>query len=215
MRGQEDERSAAPDRVRRSARAGRDPLPPGFYLRPAELVARELLGCRLYSSVGGRLCGSEIVETEAYVGPDDEASHAHRRFGTTRRNAVMVGPAGLAYVYLIYGMHWCLNAVTGPEGFPAAVLIRAARPLEGVEVARERRPGRTDRDLMRGPGRLCRALGVEGALNGHPLTAPPLWIEPGAGVPDPDVARGPRVGISRATELPLRFWVRGSAWVSG
>lgn len=212
----EHERSAASPGARRSVRPAPSPtaLPPEFYLRPAEEVARDLLGCRVLSAPGGRLCGGEIVETEAYVGPDDEASHAHRRFGRTARNAPMFGPPGIAYVYLIYGMHWCLNAVTGAEGFPAAVLLRAARPTVGVDAARERRPGRSDRDLMRGPGNLCRALGITGEWNGHPLSASPLWIEPGEPVPDASVVRGPRIGISRAADLPLRFRVSGSEWVS-
>jgi DNA-3-methyladenine glycosylase len=205
-------RSAAPTRARRSVRSA---LPTDFFLRPADEVARDLLGCRVRSHVDGRPCGGEIVETEAYTGPEDEASHAHVRFGRTARNSVMFGPPGLAYVYLIYGMHWCLNAVTGPGDFPAAVLIRAARPVEGIDTARERRPGRPDRDLMRGPGNLCRALGVTGVLNGHPLDESPLWIEAGAAIPDDAVARGPRVGISRAVEEPLRFWADGSRWVSG
>lgn len=206
------DRSAALARARRSVRSA---LPAEFFLRPADEVARDLLGCHLRSEADGRLCSGEIVETEAYTGPEDEASHAHRRFGRTPRNSVMFGPPGIAYVYLIYGMHWCVNAVTGPEDFPAAVLIRAARPVEGIETARERRPGRPDRDLMRGPGNLCRALGVTGALNDHPLSESPLWIEPGERVPDAAVARGPRVGISRAIEDPLRFWRAGSRWVSG
>ncbi len=207
--------SAASVGARRSTLPEGNPLPAGFYLRPAEEVARDLLGCRLVSAVEGRLCTAEIVETEAYVGPDDEASHAHSRFGRTARNSVMFGPPGIAYVYRIYGMHWCLNAVTGPEDFPAAVLLRAARPLDGLEGARARRPSRADRDLLRGPGNLCRGLGVTGALNHHPLSAAPLRIEPGERVPDAEVARGPRVGISRAADLPLRFWIAGSRWVSG
>jgi DNA-3-methyladenine glycosylase len=169
----------------------------------------------IVSTLGGARVSAEIVETEAYVGPDDEASHAHRRFGRTPRNSAMFGAAGTAYVYLIYGMHWCLNAVTSEEGFPAAVLIRAGRPVAGLEEARARRPGRPDRELMRGPANLCRALGIDGTMNGHPLDAPPLWIERGAPMPDASVVRGPRVGISRAMDLPLRFWVGGSEWVSG
>jgi DNA-3-methyladenine glycosylase len=156
----------------------------------------------------------EVVETEAYTGPEDEASHAHARVGRTPRNAVMFGLPGVAYVYRSYGIHWCLNAVTGALDFPAAVLIRALRPLEGLDAMRERRPGRPDVELMRGPGKLCRALGVDGALNGVPLDRSPLWLEAGEAVPDSAVARGPRIGISRAMEEPLRFWIRGSVWVS-
>jgi DNA-3-methyladenine glycosylase len=191
------------------------PLPLSFYDRPADVVAREMLGALIVSEVGGRRVVGEIVETEAYTGPDDEASHAHIRFGRTERNDPMFGRAGTAYVYLIYGMHWCINVVTGPEDFPAAVLIRAARPLEGIEVARERRPGRPDHELMRGPGNLARALGVDRAQNRGVVDGPPLWFAPGASVSDAEVASGPRIGIKRAADAPLRFWVRGSIWVSG
>ena len=190
------------------------PLPPEFYQRPAAEVARDLLGARLISIVEEKRCSGIIVETEAYTGPEDEASHAHIRFGRTPRNDVMFGPPGRAYVYRIYGIHWCLNAVTGEDGFPAAVLIRAAQPLENLPVMRTRRPGRTDRQLLRGPGNLCRALGVGGALNGHPVDRPPLWIEAGSFVPEQSVRRGPRIGISRAAELPLRFWIAENPWVS-
>ena len=202
---------------RRSVRStpSPDPLPPAFYDRAAEEVARDLLGCVVVSEVAGERVAGEIVETEAYVGPDDEASHGHRRFGVTRRNAVMYGEPGIAYVYRIYGMHWCLNAVTGEKGHPAAILIRAARPVAGLEAARERRPGRPDRDLMRGPANLCRAMAIDGSLNAHPLDRTPLWIEGGAAVPDAEVVTGPRVGITRAADLPLRFWLRGSEFVSG
>jgi len=190
------------------------PLGAAFFDRPAEAVARALLGAHLVSEVDGVRCVGEIVETEAYTGPEDEASHASARIGRTARNAVMFGPPGRAYVYRIYGLHWCLNAVTGPEDHPAAVLIRAARPLAGVDAMRARRGGRDERDLMRGPGNLARALGVDGELNGHPLDAPPLWLAPGAPVADAEVVRGPRIGITRAADLPLRFLVRGSSWVS-
>ncbi|HET8654205.1 MAG TPA: DNA-3-methyladenine glycosylase [Longimicrobiaceae bacterium] len=205
--------SAAPHRARRFVRA--DALPAAFYARPADVVARELLGRLVVREADGVRCSAEIVETEAYVGPHDEASHAHERFGRTARNTVMFGPPGIAYVYLIYGMHSCLNAVTGGEGFPAAVLLRAARAVDGVEQIRGRRPGRPDRELLRGPGNLCRALDVDRALNGHPLDRAPLWIEAGDPVPDREVMVGPRVGISRAVDWPLRFRVRGSPYVTG
>jgi DNA-3-methyladenine glycosylase len=190
-------------------------LPASFYERPAEQVARELLGARLVSEIGGVRCSAEIVETEAYVGPHDEASHGHERFGVTSRNQVMYGAPGIAYVYLIYGMHWCLNAVTGAAGYPAAVLLRAARPLEGADTFRVRRPGRSsEEEWLRGPGNLARALGVDGSLNLHPLQLAPLYVEAGPPVPDSQVAIGPRIGISRAVDWPLRFWVRGSRYVS-
>jgi DNA-3-methyladenine glycosylase len=192
------------------------PLPHAFYARPAKDVARDLLGTVLVSEAGGARVTAEIVEVEAYLGPHDPASHAWEKFGRTRRNDAMFGAPGIAYVYLIYGTHWCLNVVTDSEGFPGAVLVRAGRPLEGIETARERRPGRPDRELMRGPGNLARALAVTGAENYHPLDAPPLWLAAGRAVPDGEVATGPRIGIhrDRAAEWPLRFWLRGSPWVS-
>ncbi|WP_420128920.1 DNA-3-methyladenine glycosylase [Longimicrobium sp.] len=212
----EQNASAAPDvRARRSARVDPAPLPAAFYARPAEEVARDLLGALLVSEMNGLRVVAEIVETEAYVGPHDEASHAAERFGRTARNDAMFGAAGLAYVYLIYGMHWCLNVVTGDEGFGAAVLIRAARTVGGIEHARARRPGRPDRELMRGPGNLARALGVGGGLNYHPMDRAPLWIAPGRLVEDAEVAIGPRIGITRAADWPLRFWLRGDPHVSG
>lgn len=201
-----------PDRARRSELP---PLPYAFYDRPAEVVARALLGCQVVSELGGARCVGEIVETEAYTGPDDEASHANTRTGRTPRNQVMFGPAGLAYVYRSYGIHWCLNAVTGAEGFPAAVLIRALRPVEGLDAMRDRRAGRSDRELLRGPGKLCAALGIGIEQNGAPLDRPPLWITAGEPIADEAVACGPRIGIRRAAELPLRFYLRGSSWVSG
>lgn len=189
--------------------------PAEFYDRPAEEVARDLLGSVLVSTAGGQTVSGIIVETEAYVGPHDEASHAAARIGRTARNATMFAAPGTAYVYLSYGLHWCLNVVTGAEGYPAAVLIRALEPRVGLETARDRRGSvRSDRILMSGPGRLAQALGITGAENGHLLTVPPLWIQPGSTVLDVDVAIAPRIGISRAKELPLRFLVRDSAWVS-
>lgn len=211
------ERSAASGsaRARRSAVVEPAPLPLSFYDRPADVVAREMLGALIVSEVGGHRVSGEIVETEAYTGPDDEASHAHIRFGRTERNDPMFGRAGTAYVYLIYGMHWCINVATGAEGFPAAVLIRAARPVEGIETARERRPGRPDHELMRGPGNLARALAIDRTQNRGMVDGPPLWFARGSSIPDADVAAGPRIGIKRAADAPLRFWVRGSIWVSG
>lgn len=208
--------SAAPrSAARRSRRLDPGgPLPVEFYDRPADQVARELLGCRLVSEVGGVRVAGEIVETEAYTGPDDEASHAHIRFGITPRNRVMYGPPGIAYVYRIYGIHWCFNAVTCADRYPAAILVRALRLTEGIEAARSRRPGRPDRDLARGPANLCRALAIDHTLNGVPLQGPPVWIERGEAISADEVMAGPRIGITRAVDAPLRFWVRGSRYVS-
>lgn len=205
---------AIPARRSRCSPPDPSPFPPTFYDREAALVARELLGALVVSEVGGARRVAEIVETEAYTGPEDPASHAHIRFGRTHRNGVMFGPPGRAYVYRIYGLHWCLNAVTGPDGFPAAILIRAARPLEGGAAMAARRPGRSEREWLRGPGNLSRALGIDGALNGHPLNAPPLWLAPGRSIADAEVRTGPRIGITRAAEWPLRFRVAANRWVS-
>ena len=171
-----------------------------FFDRPASRVARDLLGC---SIVSGK-ARARIVETEAYVGPQDLASHASK--GRTRRTEVMFGAPGHAYVYLIYGMYWCLNAVTGRVGHPAAVLIRAAEPGVGCL-------GRAD-----GPGRLCRALGITGEMNGIDLCEPgsPLTLEEGD-APVGRVLRGPRVNVDYAgawAAKPLRFHPEGNPFVS-
>jgi DNA-3-methyladenine glycosylase len=198
------------------ARRRLKPLAPPFYARSAEVVARDLLGTLLVSTVGGEAVG-RIVETEAYVGPHDDASHAAARIGRTKRNASMFGPPGTAYVYRIYGVHWCLNIVTDAADYPAAVLIRAFEPVRGVPLMRRRRhltrPDAPDHALGRGPGNVAAALAVTGEQDGHMLAAPPLWIAAGA-VPDEAVGRGPRIGITRASDWPLRFWVLGNASVS-
>ncbi len=174
---------------------------------PCPEVARRLLGCQIVSLVGGRRVSGLVVETEAYPGPHDPASHAAERIGRTRRNASMFGPPGMAYVYFTYGMHWCLNVVTGPKGHPAAVLVRALDPLEGREVMKERRGGR--KELTSGPARLCQALGVTGELDGRPLDRAPLWLEPRFEVGDPQVGISERIGIRRAEDWPLRYYIRG------
>jgi DNA-3-methyladenine glycosylase len=175
-------------------------------------VARRLLGARLVSDVGGERTIGVIVETEAYLGPDDPASHAATRSGVTPRNRAMFGPAGHAYVYRSYGMHWCMNVVTGPEGRAGAVLLRGMEPIEGRDVMTRRR-GR-DVALGSGPGRLCQALGITGDLYGHDLADPPLRLVAGWDVPDELVRVSGRVGIRRAVDWPLRFCVRGSPGVS-
>jgi len=185
----------------------------GFFARPAQEVAPDLLGTRLLSTVDGRRAEGVVVEVEAYLGPSDPASHAATRNGRTRRNATMFGPAGVAYVYLSYGIHWCLNVVTGEEGDPGAVLIRAVDPVDGLDVMSDRR-GRSQ-DLGSGPGRVGQALGVTGALDGHDLSAPPLRLLAGWPVAPSSVGVSPRIGISRARERPLRFYVVGNASVSG
>lgn len=188
-----------------------------FFERPAEIVARELLGTFLLSEVGGLRTVGRIVETEAYTGPDDPASHAARRIGRTRRNEAMFGPPGTAYVYRIYGIHRCVNVVTDVEGFPSAVLVRAIEAIEGLPAIRARRTKRTpiaDAALGRGPGNVAAALGIAEDLDGHALDRPPLRLLRGPPVPDRDVERGPRVGVTRAIEWPLRFWIRDDPAVS-
>ena len=191
------------------------PLPPSFYARDTVVVARALLGQLLVSAVGrgGRRCLARIVETEAYVGPDDPACHA-AGWRRTPRTEVLYGPPGFAYVYFTYGMHWCVNVVTEREGYPAAVLLRAVEPLAGLTVMRRRRGAVPDAALTSGPARLTEALGIDRRLNGHRLSARPLWIERGAAVPARRVAVGPRVGIRVATDWPLRFWIRDNPFVS-
>lgn len=183
-----------------------------FLSRPVLQVARDLLGCRLVSTVDGRRTAGVIVEVEAYDGPEDPASHAATKSGITPRNSVMFGPAGRAYVYRIYGVHWCFNVVTGDEGMARAVLIRGLTPLEGEDVMRERRHRRLP--LCAGPGRLGEALGITGALYGHRLDKPPLQLLPGWTVPESTIAVSGRIGVRAAADWPYRFYVRNADGVS-
>ena len=201
-----------------STRAPRRARSRSPYAAETDEVARNLLGAVLVSTVDGHRVAGRIVETEAYLGPHDPASHAAERIGKTARNRSMFGPPGTAYVYRIYGVHWCLNAVTMPEDFPAAVLIRAVEPIAGINVMRERRwPARNagpDRLIASGPGKLAAAFGITGALDGHDLSSPPLFILPGSPVRLADISIGPRIGITRASDWPLRFCLRANPWVS-
>ena len=202
--------NAAPS-ARRSRRGAIRPA--DWYDRDTRVVARELLGAVLECETPEGLARGRIVETEAYLGADDPACHAVA--GITDRTRHLHGPPGMAYVYLIYGMHWCLNAVTEPEGVGSAVLIRAVEPLDGVALMRRRRPAaRRDADLTNGPGKLCAALGIDGRLDGHRLQRKPLLIREGDGVADADVEVTPRIGITQAAEWPLRWVVRGNPFVS-
>lgn len=186
-----------------------------WFDRPATDLARALLGCRLVHASPSGVVGGRIVETEAYRGPEDLAAHSAR--GRTPRNAVMFGAPGHLYVYLIYGLHHCLNVVAGPGEKPEAVLIRALELDEGLEIARDRRgPRAPDRRLASGPGNVGRALGVDRGLNGSDLLAGPVRIEPLVG-PVPRVSRGPRIGVAYAgawAERPLRFWIADDPHVS-
>lgn len=168
------------------------PLEPAFFARPTLEVARDLLDCRLCRATGNGILRWPITETEAYDGPHDKASHA--RAGRTRRTGVMFGPPGIWYVYLCYGIHWMLNMVTGPENYPAAILIRGAGEVSG-------------------PGRLTRRLGIDGGLDESAASrASGLWIEPGLPVDGRLVARTPRIGVDYAgpdwSSRPYRFVVQ-------
>jgi len=171
------------------------------------------LGHILLSDVDGRRVAGRIVETEAYIGPDDPACHGYRA-RRTRRNASLFGPPGTAYVYFTYGMHWCLNAVTEAPGFPAAVLIRALEPVAGLATMRRRRRGLADGELCSGPAKLCAALGVTGRLDGVSLQRGVLRIVRSSSRQRRDIIVTPRIGISRAVDWPLRFLLKGSPWVS-
>lgn len=159
------------------------------------------------------LVSVRITEVEAYAGPEDPASHAFR--GPTPRTEVMFGPAGRLYVYRSHGLHWCANVVTGPVGTASALLLRGGEVVDGLGLARHRRgPTIRDRDLARGPGRLCQALGITGAHGGVDLLGGALRLE-GLGTAEPSRVRtGPRVGVSRAAERPWRFWLVDEATVS-
>jgi DNA-3-methyladenine glycosylase len=151
-----------------------------------------------------------LTEVEAYAGPDDPGSHAYR--GRTPRTAVMFGPPGHLYCYFTYGMHVCCNVVCGPEGTPSAVLIRAGEVIDGLELARERRPRSSDRDLARGPARLCQALGIDLFHDGTDLVAGPVTLT--LGTPPAGVSTGPRVGLRQAPDRPWRYWSTGDPTVS-
>lgn len=182
-----------------------------FFARPAPQVAPELVGMVVASTIDHEVV-ARIVETEAYTA-DDPACHAYR--GRTARNAPLFGPAGHAYVYRSYGVHWCLNVATGAEGQAQGVLLRAAEPLEGLATVRARRGDRVaERDLLRGPGRLAQALAVDGSLSGTDLCggdAPLRLVDDGTAL---EVTAGPRVGVSQAADCPWRFTAVGSRWVS-
>jgi DNA-3-methyladenine glycosylase len=176
-----------------------------FFDRSVHKVAPELIGASLLvNGVGGR-----IVEVEAYHHTDPAA---HSYIGRTERNAIMFGPAGMAYVYRSYGIHWCLNFVCEAEGSASAVLIRALEPTAGLAVMRRRRGLTDERLLCAGPGKLCQALGVSGRHNGLPLDRAPFELR--ARAETPELAVGPRIGISKATEHPWRYGLKSSKFLS-
>ncbi|WP_281282137.1 DNA-3-methyladenine glycosylase [Geodermatophilus aquaeductus] len=206
--------------VGRLARGGRALTPPGRLLAadellgPVDAVAPALLGCWVVTDRPEGTVAVRLTEVEAYSGEgEDPASHAHR--GPTPRAAIMFGPPGRLYVYFSYGVHWCANVVVGPAGRGSAVLLRAGEVVVGEDLAAVRRPSaRVARDLARGPARLTAALGIGPDDGGADVLDPSSSVRLHAGAPPAAVSAGPRVGISRATELPWRFWETGAASVS-
>ena len=193
-------------------------LPREFYTRPDVLeVARDLLGKKLVvPGRNGQRVSGIIVETEAYRGPEDRASHAWngRR---TQRTETMYGAGGTAYVYFVYGMYNQFNVVTNAEDIPHAVLVRALEPSEGLAIMRRRRRGRSEYELTSGPGRLCLAMGIDRKLDKADLLGDRVWLEAGVAISPGQIARGPRIGIDYAEkwiDKPWRFWVKDNPFVS-
>jgi DNA-3-methyladenine glycosylase len=189
-----------------------------FFAQDTLLVARLLLGKQLARRLDGQRLAGRIVEAEAYIGSDDKGCHA--AVGRTKRNEAMFGPPGHAYVYFTYGAHWMFNVVTEAQDFPAAVLVRALEPLEGISAMVRNRRGRTGFELCSGPAKLTQALGITGALNDLDLCArgAELWLQDASPIPDDDVATGPRIGLNNTPEpwlsRPWRFYVADSPFVS-
>ena len=192
-------------------------LPRDFYLQDTVSVSRALLGCVLWRRLDdGALLAARIVETEAYLGANDMASHARRGL-RSERNASMYLEGGHAYVYFTYGMHWCMNVVTQEADIAEAVLLRGAEPVRGVELMRENRPkAKKDWELMNGPGKICMALGIGRELDGESLRGERLWLAP-RDIEVSDIAVSPRIGIDNsgdAAAWPLRFYIPGNRNVS-
>ena len=195
-----------------------------FYARSARQVAVDLLGKRLVRLVNGRILSGIIVETEAYCDADepDLACHGDRanQGRPTPRTAVMFGPAGFAYVYFTYGVHWMFNVVTGQDGQANAVLIRALEPVDGIEAMVQNRNGRARHELTNGPAKLAQALAIDKSLNKTNLCDPNgvIWLENGPDIPADAIASGPRIGLGQTPEpwlsIPWRFWLRENPFVS-
>jgi len=190
-----------------------------FFAQDTLTVAKALLGQRLVRRWNGHQLAGRIVEAEAYIGEQDKGCHAS--VGRTRRNEVMYGPPGHAYVYFTYGMHWMFNVVTEAEGFPAAVLVRALEPLEGIATMERNRMRRAVFELCSGPAKLAQALRITRELNGVDLCArrgAELWLEDALPISDDDIATGPRIGLNHTPEpwksMPWRFCMQGSPFVS-
>lgn len=192
-------------------------LPPEFFLQDTVTVARALLGCVLFRKIGRETLAARIVETEAYLGANDPASHARRGLRSAR-NESMYLEGGHAYVYFTYGMHWCLNVVTQEADLAEAVLLRAAEPVKGIEGMRRRRPkAKRDFDLMNGPGKLCMALEIDRKLDGERFDGDRLYLTSDAPIAEEEIAVSARIGIDGSGEAalwPLRFFIRGNRYVS-
>jgi DNA-3-methyladenine glycosylase len=188
-------------------------LPVSFFDRPVEMVARELLGALVVSTAEGSRTAGIIVETEAYLGYHDPASHGYRH-RRNARNEALFGPAGTWYVYLSYGVHWCANLVCGKVGEAGAVLLRALEPVTGLELMRERRGGVADRQLCSGPGKLCQALAITRDIDGAPMRRSQVKVFQRSGARPPATVATPRIGITKAADWPLRFVIDGSPWTS-
>lgn len=193
-------------------------LPRAFYFQDTPTIARALLGCVLWRRIDGQLLAARIVETEAYLGANDSASHARRGLRSPR-NESMYLDGGHAYVYFTYGMHWCMNVVTQERDIAEAVLLRAAEPLRGHDAMRERRPkAKKDWELMNGPGKLCMALGIDRTFDGESLRGDTLYLTGrDVAIEESDIAVSPRIGIENSGEAalwPLRFYLRGNRYVS-
>jgi DNA-3-methyladenine glycosylase len=195
--------------VRRAAKV----LPASFFARPAEIVGRELLGSVIVSTIGGAVTAARIVETEAYLGGPDPASHGYQ-LRQTGRNKSLFGPPGLWYVYLSYGIHWCANLVCRSEGGGSAVLLRALEPIEGVDTMRERRGVTAERLLCSGPGRLCQALGITRSLDGELMAESAVRVFEARLLEGEIIGVTPRIGITKAVEWPLRFVLAHSIHLS-
>ena len=193
-------------------------LPRTFYLQDTVTVARALIGCILWRRMGRHTAAARIVETEAYLGANDAASHARRGL-RSERNASMYLEGGHAYVYLSYGMHWCMNVVTQEADTAEAVLLRAAQPVQGIDEMWKRRPkAKNDYELMNGPGKLCAAMQIDRLLDGEPLDGERLFLaEPDLQIDQSQIAISKRVGVDNAGDAahwPLRFFMNGSRYVS-
>lgn len=182
-----------------------------FFNDEAIALARKLLGCELVHETPDGVTSGIIVETEAYS-QEDAASHSYK--GESARTKVMFGPGGYAYIYFTYGMHYCFNVVSGPAGHGQGVLIRALEPVSGIEIMRQRRNNKDDNNLCNGPAKLVQAMGITKADYGKPLFEGSLFIKESLTVSNEQIAAGPRIGITKAIDMPWRFWVKGNRFVS-